>query len=206
VRYRKAFMQMIQMVHLAAIPGMVCAIALPDQVVLTLFGQKWAGVSPIFFWLAIAGLTSFMGNGSGWLFTSQGRAAGRFRWECASAVLLVTSFVVGLPYGAVGVARAYAITCVFIQGPILWWAVTRIGPVRLRDMLTLLYPFAVAGICAYAVLVWCLNRYDFNGMAGLVVGAAISYAVSGAILAALPEGRRILRNALAVKSMLRRPA
>jgi PST family polysaccharide transporter len=200
-RYRAAFLQMLNAIHLAAIPGMVAAIALSDQVILTLFGEKWAEVGPIFFWLAIAGLNSFMGTGSSWLFTSQNRTAELLRWECISAVLNVASFVIGLPDGALGVARAYAIVNIALQGPILWWLVTRQGPVGLRDLLRTAVVFTMAGGCSYAALYALGTRYEYHGVPGLIVGGGLSYAVSGIALAAMPEGRRILRGALAMRSV-----
>ena len=204
VRYRAAYLQMLQAIHLAAIPGMVAAIALPDQVVLTLFGEKWAGVAPIFFWLAIAGVTSFVGSSMGWLFTSQDRTPSQFRWGMVSTTLFVTSFLVGLPYGAVGVARAYACVGVLIQGPLVWFGVTRQGPVRLVDILKTVYPFVFSGACALVVLLACQRVYGFHGILGLMAGGAISYAVSALALLMLPEGRRVMRNAVALRTMMRR--
>ena len=205
-RYRNAFMQMLHAIHLLAVPAMVTAVALPEQVILTLFGEKWVDVGPIFFWLAIAGLPSFMASASGWLFTSQGRGAGLFQWECISSALLVASFFLGLPYGAVGVARAYAAACVLIRGPLLWWIVTRRGPVKFTDMVRLLYPFLFAGLCIFAALYACKRYYDLHGIAGLMVGATVSYLITFVALAILPEGRQILRNVLRLKSLLRRQA
>ena len=203
-RYRRAYLQLLQAIHLVALPGMLCAIALPGQLVLVLFGAKWAGVAPILFWLAIAGLTSFVGNSMGWLFVSQNKVRTQFRWSCVSAVLFVSSFLVGLPYGAVGVARVYAIVGVGIQGPIGWYVGTRTGPVSLRDLLATLLPFTFAGGVTFATLWLCNHYHPLAGIAGLMVAGALSYAVFALALAVLPAGRSILRNALSVRTMLRR--
>ena len=203
-RYRNAYLQMLEAIHLAAFPGIITAIAVPHGLVLTLFGPKWAGVAPILTWLSIAALTMFVGNSTGWLFTSQARTASQLRWTMLSAVLFVASFIIGLPYGAVGVARAYACVGVLIQGPLLWWGVTRTGPVKLADILRTMGVFLFTGLCALAVLALCKSHYHFRGIAGCLAAAAISYLVSFGALLLLPAGRQIVRNVLALRAMLGR--
>jgi PST family polysaccharide transporter len=203
-RYRKAYLQMLQAIHLAAFPGMITAIAVPHGVVLTLFGPKWVGVAPILTWLAIAALPSFVGNSTGWLFSSQARTASQLRCGTVSASLFVASFFIGLPYGALGVARAYACVAVLIQGPFLWWGVTRAGPVKLGDLLRTLGTFLFAGGCALAALAFCKTQHHFRGISGVVTAAAISYLVTLGGVMLLPSGREMVRNVLALKSVLRR--
>jgi PST family polysaccharide transporter len=203
-RYRAAYLQMLQAIHLAAFPGMITALAVPHAVVLTLFGQKWVGVAPILTWLAIAALPSFVGNSTGWLFSSQGRTASQLRWGMVSATLFVSSFIIGLPSGAIGVARAYACVAVLVQGPLLWWGVTRAGPVKLGDLLGTLGTFLFAGLCALGVLALCKHQHHFRGISGFLTAGATSYLVSLGALWLLPQGRQIIRNVLALRSMLRR--
>jgi PST family polysaccharide transporter len=199
-KYRQAYLRMLQAIHIATIPGMVCAIAIPAQIVATLFGAKWADVAPILFWLSLASLPSFVNSSLGWLFQSQNRTAEFLKVGIVSSVLIVGSFLVGLPYGAVGVARAYAMVTLFVHGPYVWFNATRRGPVSLGDLLRAVLPFAISGLVSFGALRLAGLYLDFAGIPGLVEAAIISY--GGALLAwaCLPAGR----NMLALRDMLRR--
>lgn len=118
---------------LVSLPGVAFMVGTSDLLIPALLGLQWAGASPIFAALGAAAFLQVLNNPTGWLFISQGRTQEYFRWGLFGSATSVASFVAGLPYGPLGVAAAYAASeCA--RTPILWWYVTRRGPIHPRDV------------------------------------------------------------------------
>ena len=80
-------------------------------------------------------------NSTTWLFISQGRAREQLIWGAAGAGLIMLSVLAGLPWGALGVARSSGVVTCLVQVPLMCWAVTRDGPIRMCDYARACYPF-----------------------------------------------------------------
>ena len=76
----------------------------------------------------------------GWLFLSQGRGSDFFWIGLFGALTTVASFVIGLPWGPLGVAVAYTITCYIALVPATFWSLGRRGPVSTHDLVTTVIP------------------------------------------------------------------
>jgi PST family polysaccharide transporter len=211
-RYRSAYLQMIEKVLLVTMPGMVLLIVMADKVVLLLLGPQWDGVVPIFHWLGASALVGTIGNSTGWLFISQNRTGEMLRWGVVGSALIVGSFVVGLPYGPVGVAASYVLVGCLVHGPLLCWAVTRRGPIRLADIARTTLTFAISAVASagaiYGVRHVVGGLVDSDPLVILVACAPLSYAVSLAVLTVLPTERNALTDAFEIVQLLvrHRPA
>jgi PST family polysaccharide transporter len=97
-----------------------------------LLGRQWLGVAPIFSCLAFAAFVQPTYSLAGSLMLSLGQ--GRRYLQCGSfnAVILCASFIVGLPWGPVGVALSYAVANYISLYPWMAWAF-RGSPVSFRD-------------------------------------------------------------------------
>jgi PST family polysaccharide transporter len=130
------------------------------------------------------------------LFTTQGRTRELFKWGVIGAAIAIVSIVAGLPWGAIGVAAAYAGTDLCISTPLLFWYVGRKGPVRAGDFYRTIAPSVCASLCSLLVLLgfrpW-LAMFD-HLLARLSIAFMITIAVSLLVLAALPAGRLAIGN------------
>jgi hypothetical protein len=120
--------------------------------------------------------------------------------------LIILSFGVGLPWGAVGVACASSVCIALFQAPLLCWAATREGPVGLTLILRSCLPFVTGGLAAAAALL--LARAELHGtrVPTLATLLALSYAVSTAVTACSPGGLRALGDVWSLRTMLQRAA
>jgi len=64
---------------------------------------------PILQVFCLLGLIQSIGTTVGWIYQSQGRTDIMFRWGLVSGSIFIISFVVGLRWGALGVAVAYTV-------------------------------------------------------------------------------------------------
>lgn len=190
--YRRAFLRMMQFIILCTYPGIIFAMCTSRQLIVTVLGSRWEGVAPIFSILAFSGLFASVNNATGWLFISQNRTGEMRNWGIVSSMMFVLSFVMGLPWGPIGVAASYAAFSV-VQGPMVWWASTKQGPVSLNDIWVALFPFCLGGLAVFATMFgldYILPVAPFR----LVILFIAAYAVFIGILAFRHEGRALFTD------------
>lgn len=192
--YRRAFLRTLDVVMILTYPGVAFALGACPQLIDTVLGPKWAGVSPIFAVLALSAPVATIGNCTGWLFISQGRARDMRNTGLVSSAIYILSFAAGLPWGPVGVAACYTAASIG-RVPFIWRAATRVGPVAASDLPPILLPcllgFAVAGLTSFG-LVQVLP----SNVAVLGLLLALSYALFLGVQAVFPARRRALHQML----------
>jgi PST family polysaccharide transporter len=205
-KYRAAYAKMLRAALLATTPGIAFAIVMAHALIVTVLGQRWEAAAPIFAWLGVCALAAPINLSASWLFVSQNRPRQQLGWSCVGTAIMVVAFLVGLPWGVVGVAMATACFVWLLQAPLLWWGVTREGPVRIEDLGRAFYPAFLAGAVSFATLWLAKSALLGMGAVGLPLALAISYVVHVVTLACLPEGNRTLRELWDLRSMFGRGA
>lgn len=203
--YRRSYARVLEVSLLLTYPSVLYAALDRENLINTLLGANWGQVAPIFGILAIGAFFAPISNSTGWLLTTQDRTREMRNYGLLSSLLFVASFFVGLPGGALGVARWY-IAAGCVQGPLLWWATMRRGPVSFTHLVQVVAPFALALIPAAAAVVG-LGHILPRGLAQIVCGLAGSYAAFLLTLLCTPRGRDVLglfvRQAVAVRQRRR---
>lgn len=201
-RYRAAFAALLQGVVLIAMPGLITASVLADDVVLMLLGTNWTAMSPMLSAIAVAAIFQPLSGASSWLFESQNRAGEQIAVAWWSGVLMIASLLCGLPFGAVGVAISYAIFAPVFHGVYLWIA-ARTGPVSRALVARILYPLLVAavGAAAGAILIEHLVSSPYLRV---VLGGIVAYSMAACMLTTFPDGRRIMVSLVALRRLTRR--
>lgn len=104
-----------------------------DDVVLALLGPGWQETVLLFRLLSISALGQVVNHTLGWIYHSLGRGRALLRWGASSSVFILGSFIIGLPFGARGVALAYS--CVISAlVPAAIYQGTRGTQIRVRDV------------------------------------------------------------------------
>lgn len=191
--YRRAYLRMLEKIALLTMPCVVLMIATSDWIIRIVLGPQWTGTTRIFVLLGITGLFQPIANTTGWLLISQGRTNHLLKWGLISGPLIMGAIVVGLPWGAVGVAASYAFTRVCIVDPILYWYVGRSGPVRTSDFYKTIAPFVLASLSALLAAVAFRRWSGLNSGVWTILTCAIIIATTTfLVLAILPAGRKAL--------------
>jgi PST family polysaccharide transporter len=194
-RYRAVYLRVLEKIALVTMPGVALLIATSDWVIRLVLGPGWEGAAVIFTYLGIAALVQPASNTTGWLFVSQERGRDMFRWGLISTGISVLAILAGLPWGAVGVAAAYAVTDLIVKTPFLFWFVGRSGPVRSGDFYrSLSAPALAAGATLGSVLL--LRHWISFGrpLTGLLVATSLAAAASLTVLFVTRRGRAALRD------------
>ena len=169
-----------------------------EPFVLTVFGLPWSPVILLLMILAPVGLAQSIGMTVGTIYQSKGRTDWMLRWGVVAGLLVILSFVIGLQWGIVGVATAYAVVSVILIYPSFAIPFKLIN-MPVRDLLSVLSrPFfcsltmffsllglkyvlpislsdamalailVISGIIIYLIVSWILNREQLLELLGLI--------------------------------------
>jgi PST family polysaccharide transporter len=188
--YRRSYLRAVEKIAIVTVPGAAILLVCADWVVAIMLGPHWGAVSAILRILGVAALTQPMTTTVWWLFTSQGRTREMTRWGGILSALAVAAFVIGLPWGARGVAGAYVVVDLVFRLPISFALVGRTGPVGARDLWRLVTPFMTIGGATVAALAAFRTCTAWSSpVTGIAVSAALAAVVTAAGLASYEGGR-----------------
>lgn len=201
-RYRAAYLSITRLLLVFTVPLAALAILTAEWLIPAVLGAKWAGAVPVFQWLALGLLIKPLLNTVVWLFVSQDRTRDLFRWGVLGAALALSSFLIGLPWGATGVAAAFTICELAIRAPILIYWAGRTGPVSIRDLLAALVPAwtcAAAVAAAFLAVNGALSAQPTVLRVAVACGAAVVAGVLSVLLApwsrhAVTDGTKMWRS------------
>jgi O-antigen/teichoic acid export membrane protein len=164
-----------------ALPAMALVAASAPQVVLLLFGHQWAPAVPIVQVLAMVGaLQAVYQPTTTPLVLGLGHAVLNLRLAWLTTVVATAGIVVGLPFGALGVAIGYtAATSLLI--PVEWVIRRRLLGLSLRSQVAMLIPgfhVAIWMTATYLLVAVVITGYDVVVLAlgvpaALTIGTAV---------------------------------
>jgi len=194
-RYRQAYLRTQAQMLLIALPGIAFLVGTADVLIPALLGRQWMAASPIFAVLGIASFIGILNNPTGWLFVSQNRTREFMYWGLFGSATCVMSFLVGLRFGPIGVAAAY-VAGEYIRTPILWWIVTRRGPISIHDVVEMSMPHFAGALASVAAIAGA--RVLLPPLPFLILGAScgVSFLASAMTVAAFPHGRGTISDSV----------
>ncbi len=201
-RYVKYYQRMFDILMSLMIPMTVYCMIEADFLIRTLLGPKWLGAVPVFKILAIAGFIQTLPGLAGVVMLSLGHSRRYFLWGILGASLAVASFVIGLPFGIMGVATAYTIVFGILIFPTLFYCYHG-SPITVGlTMKTLALPCLISGTAAVCTLV---ARYMMKGDSILVHGVLLG--IFASIVLGASYSRRSFRETLSLlfRGILRGP-
>jgi len=205
-RYRRYYCRLLTLLAFATTPIIALMAVMSYEIVFVLLGRQWLQASPILTALSIGLLGQPMTLTTGLVYQSLGQVNRQFRWAVLGIFVIATALFIGLRWGPLGVAVAFACVLHLWRFPSLWNAY-RYSPIKIRDFLTAVWrPFAVSGIMAGSV--W-LAKNSLSGH-GAILRLVICCLLAGIVLAGSvllwPATRReTMGLLLLIKDLLRRP-
>jgi PST family polysaccharide transporter len=194
-RYRRTYLGMVEKLSMVTMPCAALLVAAPDLVVRLLFGSQWTAATPIVAWLGLASLYQPVTYTCSWLFMTQNRTDEMLRWGMIGSAMTAAAIVIGLPFGAVGVAVSFALSGICVRVPMLFWAVGRHGPVRTLDFPRAMLPSIAASLlvvgAVFAIRHWSMFDTQTAGLA-LAELAFCTGVIALLCFAGLPQSRRAL--------------
>ena len=163
--FRNYYLKTTSLIALISMPMAAFFFVAAKPIIHLVLGSQWSGVAPIFSCLALAAFIQPTSGFAGSLLLSLGQ--GRRYLLCGSfnAVIFSLSFVIGVRWGPIGVAVAYAIGNYVVLYPWLWWAF-RESPVSFRMFAGVcFFPLKISASCIIASVI---TGYFIRGVPPLV--------------------------------------
>jgi PST family polysaccharide transporter len=194
IRFRRYYLKIVTVIAFITMPLMVLLSVCAAQVIHLLLGNKWSGAVDIFRVLSIVAFIQPVASTVGLVAVSLGQSGRYLKWGILSSIVAVFSFVVGLPWGAMGVATAYTIANYVILGPTLWYYLRR-SPISITDFFSAILRPMMASLCMGA-FVFVSYLFLSNQPDIMVVGACSLIGLSTYFLALvlIPGGLTMLQE------------
>jgi len=194
-RFRNYYRKTLGLMVLLSVPLVAWMLVSAHHIILLVLGEAWEGAIPLFRALGGAAMVGTINIAGGWLFVCLGRTDRQFRAVALHSLGLVIAFVVGLPWGAFGVAVACSAATVAFRVPYLAYAAHG-TPVQLRDIgKVLLFPLLSSAIAS--TVTYTSDYYLFTQI-GAFPSLLLTMVLFGAtylsIMFAHPDGRDTLKN------------
>ena len=157
LKYSSYYLRVISLISLVSTPLVGFLIVCSSDLILLILGSQWAAASNIFKILGFSALIQPLYYTQGWLHISAGRSDRYLRWGLFSSFVIVIAFIVGLPYGPLGVAVAYTLATWAIIFPCMWYAGRSAG-IQVNDIFGAVGKNIAAGLISIAISIVLLEH------------------------------------------------
>ena len=132
-----------------AAPAFALLAVVGQDLVVGLLGAKWLAAGSILVFLALRGPAHVVERTLGWLHVVSGRPERWRHWGMLNCAVMVAALFCGLPFGAIGVAAAYAIATYLLFIPAVAYSGSSFG-IRARDVMAAVGPQVLSALAATA--------------------------------------------------------
>lgn len=173
-RYRSYYVKYLSVLAFITMPLVVFMFVCSANIINLVLGPQWINASELFKILAVTALIQPVVSTQGAVVLSTGQSRRYFWWGTSYAFVIVLSFILGLPWGAKGIATSYAIANYILIYPSLYYCF-RGTPIKIIDFFLAIYrPMLAALIMGLGC--YYLNNYlaQFGGNLILALNIAVS--------------------------------
>jgi O-antigen/teichoic acid export membrane protein len=108
-RFRQAYLQAVGGIAFAVFPMMLGLFIVAEPLVLFVLGERWEPIIPLVMIFSVMGIWQSVNTNVGNIYMAKGRTDWMMRWTVFASIITVTAFIIGLRWGVIGVAMAYAV-------------------------------------------------------------------------------------------------
>lgn len=203
-RFRSYYTKYCSLLAFISMPLVAFLFISSDEIIKLLLGSQWLDASGLFGILALAAFIQPVAGLRGLVLLSYGQGGRYFRWGLYNAIATVIAFACGLPWGAKGVAAAYAIVTYLILHPSLMY-VFKNTPVKVVDFYRAIARPCIASIVMGGMgLVMKELVQTFSDFLTLSITGTCCVLIYLGIFCLLPGGKKNLQNIWAYLLLMRR--
>jgi len=200
--YRNYYLKSLQFLLDISLPMVVFLWVAAEHLVQVFLGERWLDSVLLFRLLGPAALCASFGVAARWVFISLGQTDRLLRWTLLTTPLTVLGFVVGLRWGAIGVAASYSITRILLLLPSMSYCYKKTF-LKIRDLWNAFWRPAVSSAIAalFLLFVPCL-KVSIGVLWSLGLEFLIFVSLYLVAWIGLPGGRAQAREAIDVMKEL----
>lgn len=170
-RFKAYFKKLLDISFTLTLPLSVYCFMESKFLVSVLLGQEWMDAEPVFKVFAITGFFIVNSSLPGLIMISNGYSKRYLNLNIVMSLLICISFIIGLPYGILGVAIAYTLASILIFFPFLYFGFkgTQIKvQLVFKSLIGPLISVFIAGFLGYLFIV-CTNGQILDHIIGGII-------------------------------------
>ena len=177
-RLKSYFLKGYSLVLSLTVPITITCALFADDMIFVFLGPKWKSAAVVFRLLAPTTLAFAIVNPLGWLLNALGLVGRGLKIALVLGPVMITGYVIGLPYGPRGVALAYSSVMLLCVIPLIAWA-THGTVISIRDILRVVSRPLLSGIVAAGVGLGLQFLYSplLPPLPRLVLGVTVVFSV-----------------------------
>lgn len=160
-QYRNYLSMMFSGLAFVVLPVSVILSLIGKDIIYLLLGPKWLQAGEIFSILGLGIGMIVLYNTHGWIHLSLGRADRWFRWSIIALVTTIIFFLIGLPFGLLGLASANTFSIYVLILPAIWYA-GKPGGIKLSIFISAVWKYFCAAIVAGLLSYFSMYIFDFS--------------------------------------------
>jgi len=203
-QYRRYYYRAISTIAFITMPLVAMLAALSGEIIRIVLGNQWTDSAIIFKILAVAAFRQPVTSTIGWVYVSLGQTKRMMHFGLIKTPIIIACFIIGLPWGPVGVATSYVLCGLFVLVvPNLWFAF-RYSPVNIIGFFKTVWRPATVSLIMYASLELAKYYFAFRSSVWAVLYCSI-IALLVAILCLMlwPKARDEALDTLRIVKMLK---
>jgi O-antigen/teichoic acid export membrane protein len=191
-KYRRSYSKLLTALSTVTMPLLLFMALFAKEIVLVALGQNWLAATNIFWILAVASFVEPVASTAGFVMLTCGKSRRYLFVGVATSVTMVSFFVLGIPWGAEGIAYGHLACSYLLLIPSLWWSF-KDTPITLRLFTAAVMRPLISSLLAGGVL-YALKG-SFNGaLPTLIFGAVLMLPLYVTFWLLLPGGRLAIRE------------
>jgi O-antigen/teichoic acid export membrane protein len=205
-RFRNYYLKMLQVMAFLSFPLVAFLGAFSRELLLLVLGPQWEEAAVIFTILAFIALLQPVVSTVGTVLVTLGQTGKNLRIGVIFAAICVLSFIIGLPWGARGVATCYALSGYATFIPYLYFSL-KDTPIPVRDFLKVMVmpvPATIGMVLAARGIAWLTP--GLPGIAMLPLAALTGGLVYLGIFYIQPGGVGVLEDLRSNLQLILKPA
>jgi len=180
VRFRQAYLRVCAVIAAITFPLMLGMLVTAKPLVSAILGLKWLPIIPLVMILAPLGMIQSIITTVGHIYMVKGRTDLMLRFGIVASALVILAFIVGLSWGIVGVAVAYAVATFLLAYPN--FAIPfRLFDLPIRALMQTLWPslmYALIMVGVVGLLQATLAYFGMTAPSALLIGSAVGGALT----------------------------
>lgn len=167
-KYRQYYKKLISILSFVLMPAVIYVGIFSENFIRLLLGEKWIEAAVIFRILAITAFIQPIASTPGLVMITCGKTKRYFLWGIINTVCMIPAFSIGVQWGPIGVATAYAIANYAILLPSLWFGF-KDTPIKIRTFFQAISLPAISSLFMGLVLIVISKKMTILGDLGQIV-------------------------------------
>jgi polysaccharide transporter, PST family len=183
-KYIQTYLKVLSILAFVGMPMSAVLTLISHDVVYLLLGPKWNSVVPMFFAFSLSIGVAIIYVTHGWLHLSLGTPDRWFRWSIVEFIVTAFCFILGLPYGALGIAVAFSASFYILIGPALWYA-GRSVHLKVSSVVLTIWRYFFSALAAGLMCWYLLFSYGITADIFIKLNILIRMSVTAILCASL---------------------